>query len=876
MAPVLISQRDVETLRALARRLEPGDAGAHNNLGVLYFNKGLLDEAVSMFARALELQPRLRVARRNLEIVHGHPGYARRRMAELADAVRANPLSRLPRMQLGRAYALAGRYDDAVAEFGELLARDPTDVEAMIQAGMAVKAGGDLADAQRWFEHAVRLAPDRSDVCLALGEVLYNRGLTEGALSSLERAVELDESNADAYHLLGFVLGDLGHHDAARIAAQRAVELNPGMARPEANLSLEAGAGQRPVGQGDRANAWRMAQDTPARPSCDGRHLAHFNLGLAFRHKGYLIEAAREYELALERGEERSLVLQALAEVRLLQRDTTAAVALYDELLAAAPHSPKLWNERGVALHHAGRIAEARSAYECAIEADPGYALALNNLGVALHHLRQPDGAGAVLDAALREEPRFIKALLNRALLHVREGRFEDARECFRRVLTVDPEEPVAWNGLGRTHLDQQQFSDARPAFARAIQARPDYAEAHYNLGFSLSNLGEFDAALVATRRALELDPFYVSQKFELAIDLEYESPDLSVVAEVEPETRGDAPIEAFSFDADALDSLLGSLAPRSGASPAVAESPVLAPAEEAMALVRRAEQFVLQGIHGEALERFEQALLLVPSLQVAELGAARALLALRRLDDARSRLDELLARRPDDVELLIVAADVALAGRDAGMAIANASRAAVLAPHRADPLQRLGDAHNLDGDNVAAATAYGDALALEPDRAAVRRSLATLLAGAGLPGAAEEQLRAALDTVPTYSAAVLDLAVLLREGGRDGEARLLLIDALGRDPHDTGALAELADLLLESGAVADAQVAVTCALRLDRSHAGALYVQGALHARQHRMREAVACWHEAIATDVTGVVAERARRAAAGAGDATPLGLVA
>ena len=100
--------------------------------------------------------------------------------------------------------------------------------------------------------------------------------------------------------------------------------------------------------------------------------LAHFNLGLAFRQKGYYGEALREYAKALERGEDRPLVLQAMAEVHLLRREAKAAVELYDELLAQQPDSPKLWNERGVALHQDGKFAEAEESYRRAVQAELG------------------------------------------------------------------------------------------------------------------------------------------------------------------------------------------------------------------------------------------------------------------------------------------------------------------------------------------------------------------------------------------------------------------------------------------------------------------------------------------------------------------------
>ena len=35
------SDRDLRILRGFAQRIDAADAGAHNNLGVVYYNKGL-------------------------------------------------------------------------------------------------------------------------------------------------------------------------------------------------------------------------------------------------------------------------------------------------------------------------------------------------------------------------------------------------------------------------------------------------------------------------------------------------------------------------------------------------------------------------------------------------------------------------------------------------------------------------------------------------------------------------------------------------------------------------------------------------------------------------------------------------------------------
>jgi tetratricopeptide (TPR) repeat protein len=67
MTGPLVSDHELDVLRSFAGRIDPSDAGAHNNLGVLYFRKGLYPESVGSLSRALELDPRMVVAERNLE-----------------------------------------------------------------------------------------------------------------------------------------------------------------------------------------------------------------------------------------------------------------------------------------------------------------------------------------------------------------------------------------------------------------------------------------------------------------------------------------------------------------------------------------------------------------------------------------------------------------------------------------------------------------------------------------------------------------------------------------------------------------------------------------------------------------------------------------
>src|SRR2546423_5422220 len=234
-----VSERDLAVLRSFARRIDASDAGAHNNLGVLYYQKGLVPEAIQEFTRALELDPKMQVAQRNLEIAYHHTGFYDRRVAEFKERLRAAPDDRDARWELGRAYAILGQYDQAVEEFEALLGHAPKDVAAIIQLGLAEKNRGRPEVATEWFLRAQEIEPSSTVVQFYLGEIYYNRGLNDAALTALQRAVQLNPDNANAHYLMAFVLGDMGRHQDARGASKRAIALNPPLARAQTNLSLE-------------------------------------------------------------------------------------------------------------------------------------------------------------------------------------------------------------------------------------------------------------------------------------------------------------------------------------------------------------------------------------------------------------------------------------------------------------------------------------------------------------------------------------------------------------------------------------------------------------------------------------------------------------
>jgi tetratricopeptide (TPR) repeat protein len=391
---------------------------------------------------------------------------------------------------------------------------------------------------------------------------------------------------------------------------------------------------------------------------------------------------------------------------------------------------------------------------------------------------------------------------------------------------------------------EMRQFEDARTALARSIEAQPEYAQSHYNMSFVLSNLGDFEGALRETKRALELDPYYVAQKFELAMDAAYEDTNLSIQPDLGAERSIDAAIPDFSFDPQSLDSLFSGLRPPEIAPASRVADPTpfalaadylskglydRAAAEVSRAMARgnargdglalQADIYAKQGLYGEALERYRDALRLEPNLQHAVAGEAWSLVHLGRSAEALPLARRLSAAHPDDVDMLMLSATACADCGQPADALSFLDAARRLGPMRADVQRQIGDISRRLGDVDGAITAYRRALELDPDFAVVRFQLSRLLESRGQDREAERELTAALDAVPTYAEATLALAALRRRKGRPGDSLIMLIEVLERDPYNFDALLALGDTLAVLGRDRDAIYAFNRILRFDPSH---------------------------------------------------------
>lgn len=184
--------------------LAPDFAAAANNLGLVYAELGLLDQAVATYEKAL-------VRRDDSAVIHLNLGLALERLA--------NPAS-------------------AEKHFRRAVEIDPKLGKANNALGLLYATRGDLQSAHGFFQKETQINPEFADGHNHLGLIQLSMNRPAEAIAPLERAIELQPAHADALNNLGIAYRRLGKSEQASKVLELAVEAAPDFVPALVNLGL--------------------------------------------------------------------------------------------------------------------------------------------------------------------------------------------------------------------------------------------------------------------------------------------------------------------------------------------------------------------------------------------------------------------------------------------------------------------------------------------------------------------------------------------------------------------------------------------------------------------------------------------------------------
>ena len=215
------------------------------------------------------------------------------------------------------------------------------------------------------------------------------------------------------------------------------------------------------------------------------RH-THFNLGEVLYNQGRYEEALEVVRVAVE---------QALD-------DPMAHVSL------------------GKILNALGRFKEAETYLRRAIALSSQEWEAYLGLGKALYNQGRYEEALEVVRVAVEQRLDSAPARVNLGLILNALDRFEEAEIHLRRAIVLDPQARDAHLNLGTVLYNQGRYEEALEVARVAVEQAPDFFKAHINLGAVLSELDRFEEAETHLRRAIALNPQDVDLAQKLAAKL--------------------------------------------------------------------------------------------------------------------------------------------------------------------------------------------------------------------------------------------------------------------------------------------------------------------------------------------------------------------
>jgi protein O-mannosyl-transferase len=245
---------DLQMLWKTTIARNPGSWIAHNNLGLLLYGQGRLEEAIAQYREALRIDPDLAGPCCNLGNAFLQEGRPEEAIAQYREALRIDPAFVEAHNNLGLALFRQGRTEGAIAQYRACLQLQPAYVDALNGLGLAFFQQGRTGEAIVEYREALRIDAADANVHGNLGDALLQQGRPEGAIAQYREALRLNPALAGIWCNLGIALFQEGQAGEAIPYAQKALELQPADARIQNGLAwMLATAPQASLRNGARA-----------------------------------------------------------------------------------------------------------------------------------------------------------------------------------------------------------------------------------------------------------------------------------------------------------------------------------------------------------------------------------------------------------------------------------------------------------------------------------------------------------------------------------------------------------------------------------------------------------------------------------------------
>ncbi|RNC67196.1 MAG: PEP-CTERM system TPR-repeat protein PrsT [Desulfuromonadales bacterium] len=574
--------------------------GTYYYLGLSYYKRNELENALSQFRKALDLAPSHHQARLLTSLVLLQQKRVDDAIAEAKRVIEADDRNPVAHNILGNAYIAKGMVDEGLKEFNRALELEPRFLDAHVKKGIVSLARGKTAEGEAELETAVKVAPEvlNSRYLLATYYMRTNRKdkaiavLKEGLRGSKQDALLYNSMAATAFAAKREGEGVSYLHKAREIAPDyfpayfnlasyyiskkdnaRAAELfYEVLKRDGANLQALIGLGAIREAEGNTQDAlafYTKAKDTKKPLGYLSLASYHFrrkeptkalaiadealktnpgNAGL-LELKGGLLVADKKYNEALKVYDELEKVAPVRAiplkiETYVAAKETGKAIEQAQKLVSAQPKSAAGHLVISSIYESQNDIDRAISAVKSGLEVEPLNLQAIMTLGslyVKKHDFGQ---AIATYDGVLKKNPKFVPALFAKGAAYDQMGKKKEAVVFYQQALKQQPDNVLTLNNLAFLYADGfGSKSEAVVLADKAFRLQPNNPSIMDTYGYTLLKSGKKGEALKLFEKAASLLPNNPSIHYHLGLAYRESGDKTKAVASVQKSLQlGDFP----------------------------------------------------------------------------------------------------------------------------------------------------------------------------------------------------------------------------------------------------------------------------------------------------------------------------------------------
>jgi len=165
---------------------------------------------------------------------------------------------------------------------------------------------------------------------------------------------------------------------------------------------------------------------------------------------------------------------------------------------------------KGLALHKAGKLEEAKLIYEKLLTIDQNNFELINLLGVISLQQRNFNDAITQINKAISINSNHHALYNNLGVAYKEIENYKDAIKNFNKAIQLNPDYAEAYNNLGIIFKKKYQYKESYNNYEKAIRLNPNYAEAYNNLGLLYQDIKNFKKSIINFSKAIKLKNNYI------------------------------------------------------------------------------------------------------------------------------------------------------------------------------------------------------------------------------------------------------------------------------------------------------------------------------------------------------------------------------